>query len=287
MTSRPLARLTRLAGAVVLIAVLVDSGSGLVHAQGKLDAAYVVSLGGVPIGKGSWSIDVQEDQFTATASGATSGLLRVFASGQGSSAAHGSVSGGQPIASTYGSSIVADNRSDQVRIFFSGGAVKEYLVDPPTIPSPDRVPLTEASRKGVLDPMTASLIRVAGSGDTFVPEACQRTLPVFDGRMRYDLQLAFKHLDKVKSEKGYQGTVVVCSVYFTPIAGHVPERSTIKYLAEQRDMELWLAPIAGTRLMVPYRASISTPIGMGVLQASQFVSIPRPPPPTASNLKMQ
>jgi hypothetical protein len=287
VTSCPLARLTRLAGAVVLIAVLVDSGSGLVHAQGKLDAAYVVSLGGVAIGKGSWSIDVQEDQFTATASGATSGLLRVFASGQGSSAAHGSVSGGQPIASTYGSSIVADNRSDQVRIFFSGGAVKEYLVDPPTIPSPDRVPLTEASRKGVLDPMTASLIRVAGSGDTFVPEACQRTLPVFDGRMRYDLQLAFKHLDKVKSEKGYQGTVVVCSVYFAPIAGHVPERSTIKYLAEQRDMELWLAPIAGTRLMVPYRASISTPIGMGVLQASQFVSIPRPPPPTASNLKMQ
>jgi Protein of unknown function (DUF3108) len=287
VTSRPLARLTRLAGAVVLIAVLVDSGSGLVHAQGKLDAAYVVSLGGVPIGKGSWSIDVQEDQFTATASGATSGLLRVFASGQGSSAAHGSVSAGQPIASTYGSSIVADNRSDQVRIFFSGGAVKEYLADPPTIPSPDRVPLTEASRKGVLDPMTASLIRVAGSGDTFVPEACQRTLPVFDGRMRYDLQLAFKHLDKVKSEKGYQGTVVVCSVYFTPIAGHVPERSTIKYLAEQRDMELWLAPIAGTRLMVPYRASIPTPIGMGVLQASQFVSIPRPPLPTASNLKMQ
>jgi len=276
VTSRPLVRLTRLAVAVALTAVLVDSGSGSAHAQGKLDAAYVVTLGGVPIGKGSWSIDVQEDQFTATASGATSGLLRVFASGQGNSAARGSVSGGQPVATTYASSIVADNKSDQVRIFFGGGAVKEYLADPPTIPSPDRVPLTEASRKGVLDPMTASLIRVAGNGDTFVPEACQRTLPVFDGRMRYYLQLAFKHLDKVKSEKGYQGTVVVCAVYFTPVAGHVPERSTIKYLAEQRDMELWLAPIAGTRLMVPYRASIPTPIGLGVLQASQFVSIPRP-----------
>jgi hypothetical protein len=268
-----LVRLISLASAVV-IAMLVDSGGGLVQAQGKLDAAYVVTLGGVPVGKGSWSIDVQDDQFTATADGATSGLLRVFASGQ-------------PVASTYASTIIADNRSDQVRILFSGGNVKEYLADPPTIPSPDRVPLTEASRKGVLDPMTASLIRVAGSGDTFVPEACQRTIPVFDGRMRYDLQLAFKHLDKVKSERGYQGTVVVCSVYFSPIAGHVPERSTIKYLVAQRDMELWLAPIAGTRLMVPYRASVPTPIGLGVLQASQFVSIPRPPVPTASNLKIQ
>jgi hypothetical protein len=182
---------------------------------------------------------------------------------------------------------VADNKSDQVRIFFSGGAVKEYLADPPTFPSPDRVPLTEASRKGALDPMTASLIRVSGNGDTFVPEACQRTLPVFDGRMRYDLQLGFKHLDKVKSERGYQGTVVVCSVNFAPIAGHIPERSTIKYLIAQRDMEIWLAPIAGTRLMVPYRASVPTPIGLGVLQANQFVSIPRPPMRTDSALKMQ
>jgi Protein of unknown function (DUF3108) len=285
--SRLLVRLTRLAGAVVLMGALVDSASRSAHAQGNLDANYVVTLAGVPIGKGSWLIDVQDDQFTATASGATSGLLRVFASGQGSSAARGSVSGGQPMVSTYASSIIADNRSDQVRILFSGGAVKEYVADPPTTPSPDRVPLTEAHRKGVLDPMTASLIRVAGNGDTFVPEACQRTLPVFDGRMRYDLQLVYKHLDKVKSERGYQGTVVVCSVYFLPVAGHVPERSTIKYLAAQRDMELWLAPIAGTRLMVPYRASIPTPVGMGVLQATQFVSIPRPPVPTASNLKTQ
>jgi hypothetical protein len=296
VTSRPLVRLARvrLAGvrsawlaAVVLFALPADAGRHGAHAQGRLDAAYVATLAGVQIGKGSWSIDVQDDQFTATASGATSGLLRVFASGQGSSAAHGSVANGQPIASTYASSMVADNKSDQVRILFSGGAVKEYLADPPTIPSPDRVPLTEANRKGVLDPMTASLIRVAGTGDTFVPEACQRTLPVFDGRMRYDLQLVFKHLDKVKSERGYQGTVVVCAVYFAPIAGHVPERSTIKYLIEQRDMELWLAPIAGTRLMVPYRASVPTPIGVGVLQANQFVSIPRPPAPTASNLKTQ
>jgi hypothetical protein len=279
--------LTRLAGAVVLIATLAAAGGGRVQAQGRLDAAYVVTLGGVPVGKGSWNIDVQDDQFTATATGATSGLLRVFASGSGNSVAHGSISGGQPVSSTYASTIVADNHADQVRILFNGGAVKDYLADPPTLPNPDRVPLTDLNRKGVLDPMTASLIRVAGNGDTFVPDACQRTLPVFDGRMRYDLQLVYKHLDKVKSERGYQGTVVVCAVYFAPIAGHIPERSTIKYLVAQRDMELWLAPIAGTRLMVPYRASVPTPIGLGVMQAKEFVSIPRPPLPTASNLKMQ
>jgi hypothetical protein len=280
-------RAARLAGAVVLLATLADAGAGFARAQGKLDATYVVTLSGIPIGYGSWTIDVEEDQFTASASGATSGLLRVFASGQGNSVARGTVSGGVPISSTYASSIVADKRSDEVRVLFSGGNLKDFLADPPTVPSPDRVPLTDAHRKNVSDPITASLIRVPGTGDTFVPDACQHTLPIFDGRMRYDLHLAFKRLDKVKAEKGYQGTVVVCSVYFSPLAGHVPERSAIKYLVAQRDMELWLAPLAGTRLMIPYRASIPTPIGLGVLQATQFVSIPQPARSTATILKTQ
>jgi hypothetical protein len=42
------------------------------------------------------------------------------------------------------------------------------------------------------------------------------------------------------------------------------------------DIELWLAPIAGTRVMVPYRVSVPTPIGLGVMQATQFVSSPQP-----------
>jgi hypothetical protein len=280
------ARSARLIGAIVLAVALADA-AGAAHAQGHLDAAYVVTLSGLPIGKGTWTIDVGDDQYTASASGATSGVLRIFASGQGSSAVRGAVTAGQPVPSTYASRIVADKRSDDVRILFGGGAVKEYTADPPTMPSPDRVPITDAHRRGVSDPLTASLIRVAGNGDTFAPEVCQRSIPVFDGRMRYDLQLAFKHLDKVNAERGYQGTVLVCSVYFVPLAGHVPDRSAIKYLVEQRDMELWLAPIAGTRLMVPYRASIPTPIGLGVLQATQFVSAPRPPRAAATNIKTQ
>ena len=131
-------------------------------------------------------------------------------------------------------------------------------------------------RRGVTDPMTASLVRVPGSGDTLVPQACQRTLAVFDGRMRYDLHFAFKRLDRVKSEKGYQGTVVVCTVRFSPIAGHVPDRAAIRYLADLRDIEAWFAPIAGTRVLVPYRVSVPTPIGAGVLQATQFISVPQP-----------
>jgi Protein of unknown function (DUF3108) len=277
-------RLTRHAialSATALALTMADAYEGCGFAQGKLDARYTVSVGGLPVGRGSWVIDITDDHFSAAASGATAGLMRVFASGQGQSAARGGVSGGQLVPSTYASSIVTDQKFDEVRMVISSGTVKEFVADPPTVPSPDRVPLTEAHKRGVSDPMTASLMRVPGNGDPIVPQACQRTLSIFDGRMRYDLRLAFKRLEQVKAEQGYQGPAVVCAVYFSPIAGHIPDRAAIKYLAELRDIEMWLAPIAGTRVMVPYRVTVPTPIGLGVMQATQFVSVPQPGKATA------
>src|SRR5204863_2861521 len=170
---------------------------------------------------------------------------------------------------------------DEIRMVIQSGTVKDLAVEPPTVATPERVPVTEAHRRGVWDPMTASLMRVPGAGDPLVPQACQRTLAIFDGRMRYDLQLAFKRLDRVSSERGYQGVAVVCAVFFSPIAGHVRDRYAIQYLAQLRDIELWLAPITGTRVMVPFRVALPTPLGLGVLQATQFISMPQPSKATA------
>jgi hypothetical protein len=95
--------------------------------------------------------------------------------------------------------------------------------------------------------------------------------------MRFDLRSEFKRMDVVKAEKGYQGPAVVCAVFFTPISGYVPNRFAIKYLAELRDAEVWLAPITGTRVLVPFRFSLPTPVGTGVVQATQFISVAKPP----------
>jgi len=252
-----------------------DIAGNPTQAQGRLEARYEATLGGLPVGKGAWLIDVRDDQFSATLNGSTSGLVQVVASGRGRSAVTGTVSGGQPAAAAYASSIVSGKKVDEVRMLMSGGTVKELIAEPPTMPSPNRVPLTEAHRRNVTDPMTAAILRAPSNGDTFSPEVCKRTLSIFDGRMRYDLQLAFKRLETVRSERGYQGNVVVCAVYFSPVAGHVAERPVIKYLVNQRDAEMWLAPIAGTRLMVPYRLSVPTPLGLAMVQAREFISMPQ------------
>ena len=245
-------------------------------AQGRLDARYAVTLAGVPVGKGAWVIDIAENQFTAAASGATAGLLRVFASGQGSGASRGLIVSGNPVPASFAASITSDKKTEEIRMTLGSGDVKDFAISPEVPVDPERVPVTDAHFHGVSDPMTGTLIRVPGTGNPLTPQACARTTPIFDGRMRYNLQFAYKRMEQVKADKGYEGPVVVCAVYFIPIAGFIPHRASVKYLAAQRDMEVWLAPVANTRVLVPYRVSIPTPIGVGVMQATQFVSVSQP-----------
>jgi hypothetical protein len=122
--------------------------------------------------------------------------------------------------------------------------------------------------------MTALLVYVGGNGATTVPQACERTVAIFDGHTRYNLRLAFARLSTVRATEGYQGQVVVCAAKFFPVAGYDPKHFLVTYLAAQHETEIWLAPIGATRLLVRYRASISTPKGVGVLEATRFTFVP-------------
>jgi hypothetical protein len=262
----------------MLGAVFADAGH-VAKAQARLEAQYTASIAGIPIGRGNWIIDIASDQYTAAASGTTTGLIKFFTGAHGTGAAHGTIAAGQPVPTSYGATITYDHKVDDVRMALAGGNVTSYEAEPPLPPAPDRVPVTDADRRGVFDPMTSMLNRVTGTGDPVSPQACNRKVPVFDGRVRYDLRSEYRRMEAVKADRGYTGPAVVCAVFFTPISGYVPDRPAIKYLITLRDAEVWLAPIAGTRVLVPFRFSMPTPLGTGLLQATEFVSIAQPLPP--------
>ena len=271
------------AAAVCVMAAFAADAGHVAAAQAHLEAEYTATLAGLPIGRGSWAIEIAEDQYTAAASGATSGLLRIFTGARGASASRGSFSGDQTMPTNYVATIDYERgKIDDVRMALVGGTVKDLFADPPLYPHPDRIPVSDADRRGVVDPMSSTINRVGGNGDPVSPQACGRKVAVFDGRVRYDLRSEFKRMETVKAERGYQGPVVVCTVYFEPISGYVPERPIIKYLVALRDAEVWLAPISGTRVLVPFRFSMPTPLGLGVLQATQFVASAQAPHPGVS-----
>ena len=246
-------------------------------AQSRLDAQYEATLAGIVVGKGGWTIEIYDDTYVAAAQGGTTGLAKAFAQGSGTSTAQGRVVGGALVPTGYGATTTTSKKTEAIHINLQNGNIKEFGIEPVPPVDPDRIPVTEAHKKGVFDPMTASLVRVPGNGDPVSPEACRNGAAVFDGRMRYDLKLDFKRMETVKTEHGYFGPVVVCSIYFAPIAGYIPDRPVIKYLAGARNIEIALAPIAGTRILVPFRMVIPTPLGTAMLEATHFVTQPLPP----------
>jgi Protein of unknown function (DUF3108) len=141
---------------------------------------------------------------------------------------------------------------------------------PPIPASPERVPVTAAELRGAIDPLTAGLVAVPGTGDTLVPAVCGRILSIFDGTHRFDITLSFKRMDQITTETGYQGPVVVCGMSYRPVAGYNPGAFRINYIQRVREMEMWFAPIAGTRLFAMSRISIPTFMGTAVLAATRF-----------------
>jgi hypothetical protein len=263
--------------ALAVVACALFAAPKPASAQGRLEAQYEATLAGIPVGKGAWNIDISDDQFSAAANGGTSGILKAFAGGSGTGAAQGRVVNGALVSTNYTATTTTSKKTEAIHMVLSNGAVKEFGIEPEPPVDPDRLPVTDAQRKGVYDPMTGSMLRVPGTADPLGPDACHTGAPIFDGRMRYDLALDFKRMETVKAEKGYRGPVVVCAVYFTPVSGYIPDRPVIRYLAAQRHIEIAFAPVAGTRILVPFWMKIPTPLGVAMLEATSFITQATPP----------
>jgi hypothetical protein len=266
-----------LPGVLGVVAFLLAASPNSAFAQGRLDAQYVATLAGIPVGKGAWTIDISDDQYSASAFGGTVGLIKAFAAGSGAATAQGRVISGALVSTNYNASTSTSKYTQAVRMMLSNGTIKEYAIEPEPPVDPDRIPVTDAHRRNVFDPMTGSMLRVPGTADPLSPEACRASASIFDGRMRYELKLDFKRMEMVRAEKGYQGPAVVCAIYFSPVAGYIPDRPVIKYLTAARNMEIAFAPVLGTRILAPFRVVIPTPLGIAMLEATQFITTATPP----------
>ncbi len=264
-------RLAVFAAAVVLAAAASDASAQ----QTRLDAAYSVHLTGIPIGQGAIVLDINEAGFAAAGSAKFTGLVRMVAKGEGTSTVRGSFQANRVISSIYSTQSNSTERKEKIDITVENGFAKEFSVLPPP-PDLDRnrVPITQAARTNVVDPLSAGLMLVSAPGDVLNPDSCNRTLPIFDARFRYDVVLSYLRTEQApKKIDGYQGPVLVCQARYVPIAGHRTDRPQVQQLANNRELFVWLAPVTGTRTLVPIKVSIATGIGTMVVEATRFRTI--------------
>lgn len=255
------------------VLLLAAHAPGAAAQTTRLDAAYSVHLTGIPIGHGAVVLDINEAGYAAAGTAKFTGLVRMISKGEGSSTVRGSFQANRVISSLFSTKSATASRDEKIDIVVENGFAKEFSITPPP-PAEDernRVPLTQSARTNVVDPLSAGLMLVPTPGDALNPESCNRTLPIFDGRFRYDVVLTYLRTETASSKiDGYRGPVLVCQARYVPIAGHRSDRPQVKQLANNRELFVWLAPVDGTRALVPIKVSISTGIGTMVVEATRF-----------------
>jgi hypothetical protein len=258
---------------ILAIGILTAAGTGAVHGQGyaqKLEALYSVSMTGIPVGKSAWTVKIGTDAYSVSADGGAAGILSVLMTGKGTVETSGKVRSDRLVPTRFVSNVVEEGEKIDLRMTLDEGMATAVEVDGPP-PGSDRVPITEAHRRGVIDPLTALLILNADAGAAPAPASCDRRLAIFDGRRRYDLLLSFNRIDHV-ADQAYEGAVLVCNLLLQPIAGHRINSTIMTYIASRRDMEIGFASIKGTRLLAPFRLSVPTLLGTMAIQATRFES---------------
>jgi hypothetical protein len=250
----------------ILIAAAAWQGSA--QAQGKLEARYGITFARISVGSVSMTADLKESDYTVEMTGRAGGVVRMLVNGEASMRARGDIKDGRPEPRSFTSEIRSEGESQSVTMAIEEGNVAELAVTPPLGDPSLLVP--EADRRGIVDPLTAMLVPAEAATADLSQDACRHTFAIFDGRHRYDLKLTFKRMDKVSAEKGYAGPAVVCGLSFQPIAGHRASDALVKYLSEGREMELVLAPVAGTRVLAPFGLSIPSALANLVIWASRF-----------------
>jgi hypothetical protein len=252
--------------ALALGSLCLLSGPALADA---INIQYDISLLGVPIGSATMSGEVDSAQYSLAIQAKLTGLVGLATGGRGAGTAVGSIRNAKVLPSTFAVTSAAGDDQRTVRMSLPGGSVKSVEILPPLEEKPDRVPVNDTHKRGVLDPIGAMVMPLAAGVSPTDPSACNRTLPVFDGAARFDIKLSFGGVRKIEKD-GYRGDVLVCKARYVPIAGHRTERKATKFMAENKDIDVWLAPIGNSGFLAPYRVSIRTMIGTTVLQASRF-----------------
>src|SRR5262245_66288979 len=141
----------------------MDNGSSTgdrAHAQGNLDASYTISFARIPVGEITATVVFGDSEYAISARARASGVMKVLlVDGEGSFTTRGTIKDGHPVPTNFTSKIVSNTETSDVTMALDEGNVRELTATPP--PSQDRVPVTAANRRAIVDPLTAALFSAA------------------------------------------------------------------------------------------------------------------------------
>ncbi len=255
-----------LLGASVL---LLGLGNSLVLAgETTVRAVYKINA---PIGSGKFRFASSQDgkRYKMHGSASFKAFLGLY-NWKSSIASNGYLFGTDARPNIYAFNARADKKSERIRLNFSNSGVKAIKAIPPTKPHPNRIKVTKAHLRNVLDPLSAVLSFTDKSPSlTNGSYACNRRIKIFDGRQRFDVVLSYKRKSYVQLANGQSRTAFVCRAKYRPIAGHKLNKS-VKYMSSSNGLEVWLVPLPKAKMYVPYKIVIPIMVGTASAELAHF-----------------
>ncbi|MBS0235408.1 MAG: DUF3108 domain-containing protein [Proteobacteria bacterium] len=229
----------------------------------EVSAVYRLSFDGFNVGVYRFDAHFAGKSYTAVGKTEISALFGAF-KWAGNFSGNGALESAGPRPEAFEMRYKSKKKVTSVKISFNGVGVSSVALVPNKKPSPETIKLKPENLKNVFDPMAATI----AMSDANPADACNRTIPVFDGKARYDLRLSFKGREPIaeKRPSGQPKELVVCRVKYIPIAGHKPKDFVDPWI-DYNDIEIALRAIPKAGIYIPYRVKIPSTIGSAVMTA--------------------
>ncbi|WP_156970911.1 DUF3108 domain-containing protein [Beijerinckia mobilis] len=259
----------------LLIATALGIPAGLVAglatpaAADMIRAQYRLSLVGLEIGNAIATGNVEPSHYKIDLNARLTGVAAMVSNMRLAFASTGALHSGSVLPASYATTSGTEQETHTVRMRLKSGTVKALDISPPFEDWEGRVPVTEALKRNILDPTSALIMAVPENQPLVGPAACNRTLRIYDGYIRYDVALSYAGTRDVQVT-GYSGPVSVCAARYRPIAGHKLDSQSTRFMAENREIEAWLAPVEKAHVVVPVHVSLMTLAGLAVVEATEF-----------------
>jgi hypothetical protein len=262
--------LARLASIYVILAALAATA----QAAEPTTVNYTMSIAGLPIGSATMTIAPNGSSTAVTLAGKAGGPLGIgrmnasavigagsvtaqSQSGSGKDAANATlVSRGQPGNTSFSYNGTSSRGPGKIAMTMAGSRVTALEKEIPDNPKAVRVPVTEAHKAGVVDPLSI-LGMVFKPGGTMQPEnLCGKSYAVFTGQARFTMAgTPVENRAAVSGmPEGYKA--LTCKVTVTPVSGHrtdkgnaaEPRTATLVFASSANDLGtvLWSLSVPGT-----------------------------------------
>ena len=251
-------------GATATFFALMSATNVAIAEPKNHETRFSVKFNGIEVGIAKFNIQFDDNSYSLTGSGKTTGFVEWLAPSKGKFKSAGAMIEDQLRPKTHQVSIKESKKKEEsVKLSFTNHRVTDVKIKANKKRkrvAPKYVPLKAKHMAAVIDPVSTLIVPMSGQAAKDGKQVCNQHLPVFDGETRYNIKLSYKSTKKI-STQGYNGHAYVCRMRYIPVAGHRKNHRNVKEMAKNKNMEIWLAPMEGVSVFTPIKIVIGTKYG--------------------------